>query len=356
MGGMDPQDLFSQLFGGGGGGGFFGGGGGRQPQGPRKGKDLVHRVNVSLEDLYKGKTTKLALTRHVICTKCSGKGGKDGAVKKCGGCQGRGVKVMLRQIGPMLQQIQQPCGECEGTGEIINMKDRCKTCMGKKVVSDRKTLEVHVDKGMKGGQTITFPGESDQAPDMVPGDVIIVVEEKPHDRFRRENNDLTVEVEVDLLTALGGGGISILHLDDRALIVPIHPGEVIKPGSTKVIPGQGMPSHRHHEPGDLYVHLTVKFPDSIDPTLIQHLEKALPPRNKLATFAPEILLDEVEMHEPDARQKQREARRGDEMDEDEGEPRVQCANVDVDLDLGVSSLYILSHSLHTLHVLSFGLR
>lgn len=87
-----------------------------------------------------------------------------------------------------------------------------------------------------------------------------------------------------------------------------------------------MPSHRHHEPGDLYVHLTVKFPDSIDPTVIPHLEKALPPRNKAVTFAPEILLDEVEMQEPDARQKQR-TRRGDEMDEDDGETRgVQCAN------------------------------
>ncbi|KAJ7055180.1 molecular chaperone, partial [Mycena amicta] len=76
MGGMDPQDLFSQLFGGsgggfGGGGGFFGGGGSRNA-GPRKTKDLVHRVHVTLEDLYKGKTTKLALTRNRICTKCKG--------------------------------------------------------------------------------------------------------------------------------------------------------------------------------------------------------------------------------------------------------------------------------------------
>ncbi|KAJ7210317.1 Hsp40-like protein, subfamily A, member 4, partial [Mycena pura] len=80
MGGMDSQDLFSQLFGGG--GGFFGGGGSRNA-GPRKTKDLVHRVHVTLEDLYKGKTTKLALTRNRICSKCKGKGGKDGAVRTC---------------------------------------------------------------------------------------------------------------------------------------------------------------------------------------------------------------------------------------------------------------------------------
>lgn len=78
---MDPQDLFSQLFGGGG-GGFFGGGGGggrSRPSGPKRGKDLVHRVKVSLEELYVGKTTKLALQKHVICKKCEGRGGKEGA-------------------------------------------------------------------------------------------------------------------------------------------------------------------------------------------------------------------------------------------------------------------------------------
>ena len=119
-----PQDLFSQLFGGGFGGGSFFGGGARS-QGVRRTKDLVHRVNVTLEDLYKGKTTKLALTRNVICNKCKGKGGKDGAVKTCNSCSGRGVRITLRQMGPMIQQIQAPCDDCGATGEVINAKDRC---------------------------------------------------------------------------------------------------------------------------------------------------------------------------------------------------------------------------------------
>lgn len=327
MGGQDHQDLFSQLFGGG--GGFFGGGGGggSRNQGPRKGKDLHHRVGASLEDLYKGKVTKLALTRHVICTKCSGKGGKEGAVRKCNGCQGRGVKVMLRQMGPMLQQIQQPCAECDGTGEVINQKDRCKVCVGKKVVSERKFLEVHIDKGMKGGQPITFTGESDQSPGVEPGDVIIIVDEKPHERFRREGNDLYAEVELDLLTALGGGSFSILHLDERALHVTVHPGEVVKHGSMKVIQGQGMPSHRHHEHGNLFVKLNIKFPDFIEPEKIHHLEAALPPREPPQTFGNDVSVEEVDMSDMDARQQEQAQKSSDAMDEDDDEqPRVQCAN------------------------------
>jgi len=321
MGGMDPQDLFSQLFGG---GGFFGGGGPSRQSGPRKTKDLVHRVHVTLEDLYKGKTSKLALTRNIICVKCNGKGGKEGAVRTCNSCSGRGVKVSLRQMGPMIQQIQQPCDECSGTGEIINHKDKCKTCNGKKVVSEKKVLEVHIDKGMKGGQTINFRGESDQAPGVTPGDVIIVIEEKQHDRFKRQENDLVTEIEVDLLTALGGGQVAIKHLDDRALLVNILPGEVIKNGDMKVIHGQGMPSQRHHEPGDMFIHISVKFPDHINPDSIPLLERALPPRTPIEKFPRNIVLEEVELGEVDARQRER-AHGDDSMDTDD-EPRVQCAN------------------------------
>ncbi|KAG8801544.1 Type I HSP40 co-chaperone [Serendipita sp. 411] len=317
--GMDPTEMFAQMFGG---GGF----GMPRDRGPRKGKDLVHRVAVTLEDLYRGKTTKLALTKHVICAKCSGKGGKAGAVKTCGGCNGRGIKITLRQMGPMLQQIQQPCSECDGSGEIINQKDKCKTCNGKKVVSEKKFLEVHVDKGMKNGQTITFAGESDQAPDVIPGDVVIVIEEKPHPVFKRQDNNLQVDVELDLLTALGGGQFTIKHLDNRALLINLVPGEVIKNDSIKVIHGQGMPSHRHHHPGDLYVHLKVNFPDHLDPNVVPLLEQALPPRVPAATYGSDVVVDEVDLMDMDARQQQEHAR-GDAMDEDEdAQPRVQCAN------------------------------
>jgi DnaJ family protein A protein 2 len=226
----------------------------------------------------------------------------------------------------MIQQIQSACDECQGTGEMINPKDRCGQCKGKKLSPEKKFLEVHIDKGMKGGQTIVFRGESDQAPNTEPGDVVIVIEEKPHDRFKRNETDLTTEVEINLLTCLGGGQFAIKHLDDRVLIVNIEQGDVIADGAIKVIHGQGMPSQRHHEPGDLYVKINVKYPEHIDPEVIPLLEKALPPRKPLETFPKNITKEEVHLNDVDARSKP-DALRDDPMDEDgEGEPRVQCAN------------------------------
>ncbi|KAL2916545.1 Type I HSP40 co-chaperone [Polyrhizophydium stewartii] len=321
--GMSPEDLFSQLFG----GGMFGGGRGR-PSGPRKGKDMAHSLKVSLEDLYKGKTSKLALQKQVLCGTCEGRGGKEGATKTCTGCNGRGVRIVMRQLGPMIQQMQQTCPECNGEGEIIRDKDRCKDCKGKKVSTERKILEVFIDKGMQDGQKITFTGEGDQAPGIIPGDIIIVVEEKPHPRFKRKGSDLYYEAKIDLLTALAGGQFAIPHLDDRVLLVTILPGEVIKPGETKVVLNEGMPTFkRPYDKGALFVSFEIIFPPTnwTSPAQLAALEKILPPRQALpptnGAEVDEVVLSAVDpMH-----QRRSQSAPMDEDDEHAGNgPSVQC--------------------------------
>ena len=73
---------------------------------------------------------------------CNGIGGSDAsAVQTCPHCKGRGMRTVMRQMGPgMYSQSTMPCDECNGTGEIIDMAKRCKVCKGKKVVRDSKTL------------------------------------------------------------------------------------------------------------------------------------------------------------------------------------------------------------------------
>ena len=237
-GGMAAEDLFAQFFGGGGGlGGGFGGmfSGMNHQRGPTKAKTIHHVHNVSLEDIYRGKISKLALQRSIICPKCEGRGGKEGAVRKCTTCDGHGMKTMMRQMGPMIQRFQTVCPDCNGEGEIVKDKDRCKQCFGKKTVVDRKVLHVHVDRGVKSGTKVEFRGEGDQAPNILAGDVVFQIEQKPHPRFTRRDDDLLYHAEIDLVTALAGGNIYIEHLDDRWLSVAIYPGEAIAPGKSQVL-------------------------------------------------------------------------------------------------------------------------
>jgi len=291
-GGFSAEDIFSQFFG----GGFFGGGGGGPRRGgrpqQRRGEDLQHPLKVTLEDLYKGKTTKLSLQKSVLCADCGGKGSKNpNAVKRCDGCRGQGIKVTLRQIAPgMVQQMQQTCPECRGTGEVIKDKDRCTKCSGTKTYSEKKVLDVYIDKGMRHGQRVVFAGEGDQAPDIVPGDIIVVLQQKEHPLFKRDGDDLYMEQELTLHEALCGYELRITHLDGRILRVKSTPGVVVTPGDIKCINNEGMPIHkRPYEKGRLIIKFNVVFPKTLTPEAIKLIDKSLPkPKAKPAVNEEEV--------------------------------------------------------------------
>lgn len=213
--------------------------------------------------------------------------------------------------------------------KLLKTKTSVKIVQVKKIVSERKVLEVHIDKGMKNGQEITFAGEADQSPGVEPGDVIIQIEEKSHDRFQRRGNDLYYTAKINLLTALAGGQFAIKHLDERYLVVNIEPGEVIKPGQLKAIRHHGMPSQRFHEPGTLYIQFDIEFPPSnwVDKQVIMSLEKILPPRPELDT-PPDAMIEDVELTTMNDDEQRRSASNhmANGEDEDEGHgPSVQCA-------------------------------
>lgn len=331
-GGMhDPFDIFQSFFG----GSPFGGAGSSRGRRQRRGEDVVHPLKVSLEDLFGGTTKKLSLSRNVICSKCSGKGSKSGASAKCSGCQGTGMKVTVRQLGPaMIQQMQHACNECKGTGETISDKDRCSQCKGEKVVPEKKLLEVVVEKGMNHGQKITFPGEADEAPDTVSGDIVFVLQQKEHPKFKRKHDDLFVEHTLSLTEALCGFQFVLTHLDGRQLLIKSKPGEVIKPDQYKAIDDEGMPMYqRPFMRGKLYIHFTVEFPESLSPDQVKALEAILPPRPQSQLTDMELDdCEETTLHdvniEEEMRRKQAQAQ-SEAYDDDEdmhgGAQRVQCA-------------------------------
>ena len=256
-GGGGAEDLFSMFFGGRG----RGRGG---AAGPRRGEDMNHPIRVSLEDLYNGKTVKLAVNREVIV----------GEAKMCSSCDGRGAVLELRQIGlGMVQQIQRECYDCNGEGY------RCK----KK--KERRVLEVLIEKGMRHNTKIAFRGMADEKPNVEPGNINFIVQEKEHELFKRKGADLLIQKTLTLKEALTGFCWKVTHLDGREVVIKSKPGEIIQAEAAggkpyvKVIPNEGMPSHGNpFVKGGLYVLFTVEFPKAGDlpETAIKALREALP--------------------------------------------------------------------------------
>uniref|UniRef100_A0A7S0UK68 J domain-containing protein n=1 Tax=Pseudo-nitzschia delicatissima TaxID=44447 RepID=A0A7S0UK68_9STRA len=301
------DDLFSM---------FFGGGGAGRRAGPRKGPSLQHPLKVSLNDLYNGKTVKLAINRKVIV----------GESSSCDACRGQGVVMELRQIGPgMLTQMQRPCGECSGKGYKAKTKN------------ERKVIEVHVEKGAVNNQKITFRGMADEVPGRETGDVNFVIQEKEHEFFKRKGADLLVMQDVSLNQALTGFSLRFKHLDDRDIIIKTRPGEVIQseakdPDTGRsmpymmMVPNEGMPSRGNpFVKGNLYVAFHIEFPKSLTEEVADKLRELLPDANEEAAYDPE----EVEEHflvEADLRHFGKGgAVVADEYDsDDEGQQGVQC--------------------------------
>jgi len=187
---------------------------------------------------------------------------------------------------------------------------------------------------MKDGQQIRFTGEGDQEPDIEVGDVVIVLDEKEHDVFRRRGADLITKMELALVEALCGFQRGIQTLDDRTLVVSTIPGEVIQHGDMKSIDNEGMPRHKNpFEKGRLIVAFEVKFPTDgwLPAKKLAELEAILPkrPRCEVPASAEECTMRRYDPN-TEPRQHRRAGGEAYESDEEEGMngggQRVQCAS------------------------------
>jgi DnaJ homolog subfamily A member 2 len=234
---------------------------------PHKGQDIVHPLKAKLEDLYNGKTSRLAVSRDKLCHECEGRGGKASALQNCGDCEGRGVRIQLRTIGPgMVQQLQNPCPTCSQTGKIIaDEKDVCRSCRGKRIFKDRKVLIVDIDKGMKNGEKITFAGEADELPATIAGDVVFVIKEVEHETFKRKGSDLAITFDIEYSEALSGFTKTITQLDGRVLNIVSPPTHKPEPETIQILVDEGMPHYQNPlRKGRLFVIFRVDVPKSAD--------------------------------------------------------------------------------------------
>lgn len=228
------------------------------PKGPNARLDL----NVDLSELYNGNIKEMSITKNVVCKKCHGTGGKLGHTKKCPKCQGRGVTLQEVPTGMGFSlRMQNTCPQCNGKG--ITFSQTCDVCRGRKILKEDKKLRIEIEKGMRDGQTIVFERESEQHPDTIPGDLILVLRQTPHHFFtERYGNDLHSKFELNLKEALLGYNKKITHLDKREFY--IESKTPTQPFYIRKIAGEGMPQHKFpSNKGDLFVKFHVRLPDRL---------------------------------------------------------------------------------------------
>jgi len=259
----NPEDFFSNIFGGGGFGNFGGFGFEGMNKQTFRGKDIIHQFEVTLEEIYLGKTKKFQISKNVLCKTCNGNGTKNGEKPpNCSTCKGTGRVVETRRMGQnFLQQFQGECKKCKGKGEILQDNNLCEDCNGTKIERIKKTIEIDIKKGIQDGESFIFEGEGDEAPNTIPGDIIFILQTKPHDIFKRKGNNIWIKHKISLKEALCGFTFYIKHLDGRIIKIDSEKG-VIKPGEIKCIRNEGMPIKTGNINGDLFIEFDVLFPES----------------------------------------------------------------------------------------------
>ena len=113
------------------------------------------------------------------------------------------LKVSLEDLysgKSMRLAVQRTLYEKDASGNVIDRSTGTRYTKR----SERVTLDVHVERGMKKGQTLRFEGKGDVMPGMLPGDVVLSIQEKEHDVFQRRGSDLIMKKEVTLYEALTG--------------------------------------------------------------------------------------------------------------------------------------------------------
>ena len=243
------EDIFSSFF----------GGGARQanPNAPRQGDDLRMDVTISFEEAAHGCEKEVNVVRDEACENCGGTGAKPGTKPTtCSTCHGTGQVTQVRNTAFGRIQNVTTCPNCHGTGKVIS--DPCPKCngRGKKRTSRRRTVKIPA--GIDNGQVLTIRGQGGAGENGGPsGDLLIVVNVRPHKLFKRRDYDLYLELPITFTQATLGAEIDVPTLDKP---VKYNIPEGTQPGTVFRIKGAGIPYLRGTGKGDLYVTAKVEVP------------------------------------------------------------------------------------------------
>lgn len=268
-GGMTMEDIFSQfgdIFGGGGGGSpfdeFFRGGqrgGGGRPMGQR-GSNLRIKVKLTLEEIATGVNKKIKVNKQVNCHTCGGSGAKDkSSVQTCGTCRGSGYVRQVRSTFLGQMQTTTTCPTCQGSGETITAN--CPTCKGDGRTYAEETIDINIPAGVAQDMQLSLAGKGNAGAKGGPnGDLLINIEEIPHESLQRDGLNIIYDLYVNFADAALGTSVEVPTIEGPVKIkVPTgtQAGKIFR------LKGKGLPSVQSYEKGDQLIQVNVWTPKKL---------------------------------------------------------------------------------------------
>jgi molecular chaperone DnaJ len=280
MGFGGVRDIFEQFFGSRGGftrgssdpfGFGFNFGSGRQ-----KGRDILYDIDLSLEDVLRGKKDEIELPKMDSCTNCNGTGAAPGTKpRRCTVCNGQGQTRRVYSQNRFSTFVSlEPCRTCRGEGEIIERP--CVTCNGSGNIRTTKKLRLEIPRGVEDGMTLQMQGEGEPTENGVPGDLLIRTHVRQHSEFQRlEDGHVLTNQNLSFTDLALGTEIKVPTLEGLEK-VKISPGT--QPNSIIKLKGKGLPRYGGYGRGDELVRINVRVPTKINDTqkaLLKELDREL---------------------------------------------------------------------------------
>ncbi len=263
---------FMNAFGGGGGGGesmfesFFGFEGEGGPGGARQGSSKKMNLTISFEEAMKGVEKQAALSTYTSCNTCSGSGAKSASsIKRCTRCKGAGQIQQSRGFFSMTSV----CPQCYGKGQTIT--DHCLDCRGEGRVKKKQEIAIKVPAGVDTGMRLRLSGYGDAGEGGgPPGDLYVFISVEPHEVFKREGDDIIVELPLSFTEAALGCKKELPTPMGGSCRISIPEGTQY--GKAFRVKEEGAPNVHRRGRGDLIVHVSVETPVHLNDKQKQVLE------------------------------------------------------------------------------------
>ncbi|OWY24415.1 molecular chaperone DnaJ [Sphingobacteriales bacterium UPWRP_1] len=258
------SDIFSDIFG-------PQGQGGRGGQASRRGSNLRVKVKLSLEEIAEGAQKNIKVKKYIVCNTCHGSGAKtkDG-VKTCSTCHGHG---RVRQVtNTFLGQMQTTvtCPHCDGMGTVVTNK--CATCSGTGRQYGEETITIDIPAGVTENVQLSMSSKGNMGErGGGAGDLLITIEEIPHEHLKRQGNDVVYSLYISFAdAAIGNNNMEVPTLKGKAKI-KIPPGT--QSGKIFRLNGKGLPSLNGYGRGDQLIEVNIWTPQHLTAKEIELLEQ-----------------------------------------------------------------------------------